>query len=263
MPLVEVGHQLGELVDVQHAVHVVVAGEQADRACLVQGSQVAQRRSSRARSVPRAARRCRRRRCEASRRTPDAVTGNRLRSMPITGVIPEPAVTNRNRPPRVGSTKSPVACSRWTRVPGSARWTRWLLTTPSGTALTVIEMQAVGAGAVGQGVGAPLADPVDVHADAEVLARDVPGPVGAGLDHDRRGVGGLGLDRDDPAAERRAVPQRREQVEVVRRAAAGWSRTPRSARSGRAGRARAAPAPRRRSWNQSAWRLGIVPDRLK
>ena len=37
-----------------------------------------------------------------SRTAPASDTGNRLRSMPITGVMPQPAVTNRKRPPSVG-----------------------------------------------------------------------------------------------------------------------------------------------------------------
>ena len=40
-----------------------------------------------------------------------------------------------------GSTNSPAACSRWTSVPGRESRTRWLLTLPSGTALTVIEIR--------------------------------------------------------------------------------------------------------------------------
>ena len=56
------------------------------------------------------------------------------------GVMPEPAVTKRSLPPPTGSTNSPAGCSRCTRVPGRASRTRWLLTRPSGTALTVIEM---------------------------------------------------------------------------------------------------------------------------
>ena len=59
----------------------------------------------------------------------------------MTGVMPEPAVTIRNLPPAGGSTNSPAACSRCTRVPGRASCTRWLLTRPSGTALTVMEMR--------------------------------------------------------------------------------------------------------------------------
>ena len=77
--------------------------------------------------------------------------------------------------------------------------------------------QAVAARTVGQGVGAPLADAVDVDADAEVLARHVAGPVGARLDHQRRGVLGLRGHRDDPAAQVGARPQRGEEVEEVGR----------------------------------------------
>ncbi len=80
-------------------------------------------------------------RLRGSRTTPLSVTGNRLRSIPMTGVMPEPAVTNSSLPGGSESTKSPAACSSWTRVPGRASWTRWLLTLPSGTALTVIEIR--------------------------------------------------------------------------------------------------------------------------
>ncbi len=76
----------------------------------------------------------------ARRTAPESATGNRLRSIPMTGVMPDPAVTNRNLPPSGGSTNSPAACSRWTRVPGRQSRTMWLLTLPSGTALTVMEM---------------------------------------------------------------------------------------------------------------------------
>ena len=69
------------------------------------------------------------------------VTGNRLRSIPITGVMPEPAVTNSSLVPSAGEFVLPAACSRWTRVPARARRTRWLLTLPSGTALTVTEIR--------------------------------------------------------------------------------------------------------------------------
>ena len=87
----------------------------------------------------------------------------------MTGVMPLPAVRNSTlRGPLVAAgTKSPAAWSSWTIVPGCARRTRWLLTLPSGIALTVIVMRpSVPAGVGGQRVGAPLADAVDVDADA-------------------------------------------------------------------------------------------------
>ncbi len=77
---------------------------------------------------------------------------------------------------------------------------------------------AVAAGTVRQGVGAPQADAVDVDADPEVLARDVPGPVRTRTDHDGGGVGGLGVDLLDAAAQVRARAQGVEHVEVV-----GWN----------------------------------------
>ena len=76
---------------------------------------------------------------------------------------------------------------------------------------------AVTARAVGEGVGAPLADTVDVDPDAEVLARHVAGPVGARPDHDRGGVGGLGMDLLDAATQVGAGAQGGEEVEVVGR----------------------------------------------
>ena len=91
-------------------------------------------------------------------------------------------------------------------VPGSARRTRWLLTFPSGMALTVTLMQPSGRGGAGQGVGAPLADAVDVDADADVLARHVPEPSPAGADHQGRGVGGLAPDAS--MRPRRSAPDR-------------------------------------------------------
>ena len=178
-----------------------------------------------ARWARRARRRCRRSRLRASRSTPLSVAGNRLRSMPMTGVMPEPAVTKSSLPRAgSGSTKSPAACSRWTSVPGRASRTRWLLTLPSGTALTVIEIRPSAARAVGQGVGAPLADAVDVDADPDVLAGHVAGPVGAGLDHDRGGVRGLGVGRPRSGRAGR------------RRGAAGWNRSRKSAGHQRRGR---------------------------
>ena len=72
--------------------------------------------------------------------------------MPITGVMPEPAVTNRALAGRgAGRVKSPVAWSSVDQGAGLRRArTRWLLTLPSGIALTVIEMQPVGRGRPGR-----------------------------------------------------------------------------------------------------------------
>ena len=100
---------------------------------------------------------------------------------------------------------------------------------------------AVGARAVGQRVGAPLADAVDVDADAEVLTRLVAGPVGAGADDDGGGVGGLGVDLLDPAAEVGAGAQRGEEVEEVggHERRGGGLGQPRQARSAAIGRAAA------------------------
>jgi hypothetical protein len=68
-----------------------------------------------------------------------------------------------------------------------------------------------------QRVRAPLAHAVDVEADADVLARDVPGPAASRPDHQRHGVAGLGVDRDDPSAQVGTGPHRVDEVEVVGR----------------------------------------------
>lgn len=48
---------------------------------------------------------------------PESATGKKLRSMPITGVMPEPAVTNSSLDLSIGRTKSFVAGSRWISDP--------------------------------------------------------------------------------------------------------------------------------------------------
>ena len=76
-----------------------------------------------------------------------AALENRLRSMPITGVMPEPAVTNSSCSGiGIGSTKSPAACWRWIIWPARTRCTRCWETIPSGIALTVMLMCPSGRG---------------------------------------------------------------------------------------------------------------------
>ena len=136
--------------------------------------------------------------------------------MPMTGVMPEPAVTKSSLPTRsAGSTNSPCGLLEVDQGAGLAVVHEVVADQAVGDGLDGDRDQAVGARAVGQRVGAPLADAVDVDADAEVLAGHVAGPVGAGLDQQGRGVGGLGVDRDDPAAQLGARAQRREEVEEV------------------------------------------------
>ena len=74
---------------------------------------------------------------------------------------------------------------------------------------------AVGARAVGQGVGAPQADAVDVDADADVLAGHVAGPVAARLEHDRGRLVVSGRTSTILAAQVGAAAQRVEDVEHV------------------------------------------------
>ena len=70
-------------------------------------------------------------------------------------------------------------------------------------------------GAVGQAVGPPVAHAVDVDADPDVLAGDVPEPAATGPDDDRHGIRGLGAHLEDAAAQVGARAQRVDQVEVV------------------------------------------------
>jgi len=68
--------------------------------------------------------------------------------MPITGVTPLPPVRKSALAGGVaGRAKSPVAWSRWMRVPGCRARTTWLLTVPSGMALTQMESRPSGASA--------------------------------------------------------------------------------------------------------------------
>src|ERR1700739_4275061 len=77
----------------------------------------------------------------------------RVRSIDITGVIPEPAVRNRiDGGAGSGSTKLPGGAASRTMVPGSTPATRWVDRKPSGIALTVM---------------------VTVRANAEVAGLDV------------------------------------------------------------------------------------------
>ena len=134
----------------------------------------------------------------------------------MTGVMPEPAVTKSSFVP---ARRQHELAGRLLQVHEGAR-----RRAPDqvGAHLAVRDRLdgdrdvAVGAGAVGQGVGPPLAYAVDVDADPDVLARDVAGPVGSGADHDGGGVGRLGLDLDDAPAQVGAAAQRVEEVEVVR-----------------------------------------------
>ena len=75
-----------------------------------------------------------------SRTTPESATGNRLRSIPMTGVMPDPAVTKRNLPPSGGQHELAGRLLEVHQGAGAGVRTRWLLTLPSGTALTVMEM---------------------------------------------------------------------------------------------------------------------------
>ena len=149
------------------------------------------------------------------RRTPESVLGKRLRSIPMTGVMPEPAVTNSSLSWSLLEDELAGRLLEVDERAGAGLVDEVVADQAVGHGLDGDRDPAVGAGAVGQRVGAPLADAVDVDADAEVLAGHVAGPVGAGADHDGGGVGGLGVDLLDPAAQVGAGAQRGEEVEVV------------------------------------------------
>ena len=64
-----------------------------------------------------------------------------MRSIDITGVIPEPPVTNStDAGAGSGITKLPCGAASRTMVPGSTPPTRWVDRKPSGMALTVMVM---------------------------------------------------------------------------------------------------------------------------
>ena len=126
-----------------------------------------------------------------------------LRSIPITGVMPLPAVTNRTfAGAGVGSTKSPVGWSSCTTVPGVVRRTRWLLTTPSGIALTVTVMQP---SVRCSGEVSEYARHCRTPSTSTPSRTYWPGtwvaPAAARPDDQRDGVAGLGVDGDDAAAQ--------------------------------------------------------------
>ncbi|WP_349289874.1 hypothetical protein [Pseudonocardia sp. Ae150A_Ps1] len=71
--------------------------------------------------------------------------------MPITGVMPLPAVTNSSGPDAsAGRVKSPVACSSSTIVPIGRSRTSRVETTPSGTSWTVIVRWSASSGEVSE-----------------------------------------------------------------------------------------------------------------
>ena len=164
-----------------------------------------------------------------------SVDGKRLRSMPITGVMPEPAVTKSSLPTSSG------ARTRRRPARGGAACRAWVVhevvaDQAVGHGLDRDRDQAVGARAVGERVGAPLAHTVDVDADADVLARHVAGPVGAGLDQSVAASGVSGW-TETTAAQVGARAQGREEVEEVggdQRRAGGLGQLGAGGRAGRA-----------------------------
>ena len=158
----------------------------------------------------------------------------------MTGVTPEPAVTKRNLPPSVRQHELALGLLEVDERAGPRLADEVGADEPVRHGLDGDGDVAVGARAVGQRVGAPLADAVDVDPDADVLARHVAGPVGAGADDDGGGVGGLGVDRHDASAQVGAGAQRVEEVEVVRRQQRGGRAARPAAGTGRRRDGRAA-----------------------
>ena len=216
LALGEVGDQVGEVVDVEDAVLVVVPRDEADRAGGVERLEVADEDRV---GVAR---------CDVDDH--DVVVGAALRAQhAVVGAREEVAqhADDRRDAGPGGDHEVLAALGRQHELTGR------LLEVDQGAGSRLVDEvvadEAVGDGldgdrdaavaarAVGERVGAPLAYAVDVDADAEVLAGHVAGPVGAGADHDGRGVGGLGVDRLDASAQVGAGAQRREEVHEVGR----------------------------------------------
>src|SRR5918993_5378237 len=215
-PLGQVGHEMGEVGDVEDAVLVVVARHQADGTRRVEGLEVADEDRVGV--------------AGSDVHDHDVVVGAPGRPQhAVVGAGKEVAQhADDGRDPRPGGDHQELAALR-----RQHELARRLLEVHHraglGTVDEVVAHQAVRDGlhgdrdpavatrTVGQGVGAPLAYAVDVDADAEVLARHVSGPVRAGADHDRGGVGGLRGDRIDPPAQGGAGAQRSEEVQEVGR----------------------------------------------
>ena len=142
-----------------------------------------------------------------------------VRSIDITGVMPEPAVRN-NTDAGAGSgmTKLPCGAASRTIVPGATPPTRWRRQEALGHRL---DRDGDGAcspvtGRRRQRVRPPPPAAVDQHADADVLAGlvvEVKSP--PRLDHQRRRVDGLAADLDHAAAQFARRPQRIGQLQVV------------------------------------------------
>ena len=156
--------------------------------------------------------------------------------MPITGVMPEPAVTKRKLPPLGRQHELAGRLLEVDERAGPQVVDEVVADQTVGDGLDGDRDEAVGAGAVGQRVGAPLADAVDVDADPDVLAGDVAGPVGAGPDHERGGVAGLGVDL--PIRPRRSAPARRGAKRSRKSAGTSGRRWPALGQPTRAGIAR-------------------------
>ena len=160
LALGEVGHEVVELGDVEQAVGVGVPLDQPQLPVLRPASRSSSPKitSSRlwARECTTTTSSSRRPVAQHAHHRGDAAAGGEEQDLGGLGLR---AARSRRRPGRAGR-----AC------PAVARRTRWLLTLPSGIAFTVIVMRPSAAvRRRGERVGAPLAHPVDVDADPDVL----------------------------------------------------------------------------------------------
>ena len=193
LALGEVADQIAEFGGAEHAVGVSVLLDQADSAL------AASMRSSPAKITSSGV-------GALCTTTTSSTCSAMLRSMPITGVMPLPAVRNKIFGRRRGGERE-FSCGVVELDDGA----------DGGASHQVVGDLAAGdrfdrdcdaavgpVGAGGQGVRAPLTHAVDVDTDADVLPGRVGAPAAARLDDQADGVAGFGVDCDDPAAQVRA-----------------------------------------------------------
>ena len=137
--------------------------------------------------------------------------------MLMIGVMPLPALMNSSEARRrVGQREVTLDAAEAHDRPGPRRLHQVGRDLAGAQQLRGDRDEPVGTARVrGQRIGAPVVHAVDDDADAQELAGLVSRPHPAGPDHDRHAVGGLALDRLDPAAQLAAGPQRVDQLQVV------------------------------------------------
>ena len=153
--------------------------------------------------------------CATSGRPPGRCAS--ARSIPMTGVTPLPAVTNSSGCSTAsGRTNSPVGGASRTSMPAARMADEVLGHQPARNALDGDGDAAVAAPRHRrERVGAPVADTVDVDADAHVLARHVRRPAAARPQPQRHAVARLGHHGFDAATRLARRPERVQLPEVV------------------------------------------------